>query len=833
LGPWASDVRQLLNQIVLGFCRCVLGSRSIALASLIAARDVNDLLCLDLLLAEAIEQPVTLFIDNAEHLGPESAGLVEHLIRNGPEGFRTYLSSRVAAKLDTIGLMASDLVVDICAKDLAFTYKQTEKLVRDALGVPVLASLVECIHEASEGWPIAINLGIQAVRQLGQYNASPGFHRRWERLLDEYIVKHAFELLTDDQIRYLGTAAHFDVFDDTIVQIAGYQGHVKAAINLANDGVPMVRTTNEGDLFRLVPCVRSYLARQRHTDASKLNADIYRAAALHLKSHCPPSLSIKLLLKVGELEQALDLLEGHVEALLESGDVEEIRGWYTKFDHVHLMRRPRVAILFAWAFLFAFELEKVRELLELTERGSEELAGMDETTPAHAMAIQIAIASLEDNLEQSLKLTEKWRKAYEASAPLWLLRHVSNTLTFAALYSPDPAVRSQAKSGLQTARFWDDAVPADLPLIYHHCYVARCYLQEGDFASASLNLDQAEQAVARIGEPSINAAFMPMALRGLIQWERGEFESIETTLGDHLEQILKGSTIQVCQDAAVAVARMHCARHNFGKAIDVLDQLIDVVSSPQNSNRRILEVLREKLRVFFFQNNISEAEKTLSHMREIAKSVISKSRFWNEHVRSVIASSEGLVEFARAKYAGVIDKLLPHLEDLDHAGLLYYSAQVRALLTAAYWKTGDKELALHNLAQVLRLGREAQLKWTILDWRPALEPLIRIYVDRAGEAPPRSTDGLSAAYAMSFVLDAKGHANARVLAQIEDLVGTLTEREREIFELVAAGISNKQIAARLSLSTNTVKWHLKHAYEKTGARTRLDAARLARPGHLT
>jgi LuxR family maltose regulon positive regulatory protein len=323
-----------------------------------------------------------------------------------------------------------------------------------------------------------------------------------------------------------------------------------------------------------------------------------------------------------------------------------------------------------------------------------------------------------------------------------------------------------------------------------------------------------------------------MALRGLIQWERGQFESIETILEDHLDQILRGSTVQVCQDACVAVARMHCARRNFGKAIDVLDQLTNVIASTQKSSRRTLEISREKLRVFFFQNNISEAEKTLSQMREIAVAVTSENRFWSDHVRSVMLSSEGLVEFARAKYGAVIDNLLPHLEGLDRAGLLYYSAQVRALLAAAYWKAGNKDLALRSFAEVLRFGREARLKWTILDWRPALEPLVRLYADGASDASPHSPDGLTAAYAMNLVLEAKGPPNLGGLEKTEDLVGSLTEREREIFELVAAGLSNKQIGARLSLSTNTVKWHLKHAYEKTGARTRLDAARLARPGYI-
>jgi DNA-binding CsgD family transcriptional regulator len=47
----------------------------------------------------------------------------------------------------------------------------------------------------------------------------------------------------------------------------------------------------------------------------------------------------------------------------------------------------------------------------------------------------------------------------------------------------------------------------------------------------------------------------------------------------------------------------------------------------------------------------------------------------------------------------------------------------------------------------------------------------------------------------------------------------LTDRQREIIELVAAGLSNKEIAERLVTSVRTVEGHLYHAYQRLGARS--------------
>ena len=51
----------------------------------------------------------------------------------------------------------------------------------------------------------------------------------------------------------------------------------------------------------------------------------------------------------------------------------------------------------------------------------------------------------------------------------------------------------------------------------------------------------------------------------------------------------------------------------------------------------------------------------------------------------------------------------------------------------------------------------------------------------------------------------------------------LTNREREILALLADGLGNKQIAARLGISTNTVKTHLELLFEKIGVSSRAEA----------
>lgn len=65
-----------------------------------------------------------------------------------------------------------------------------------------------------------------------------------------------------------------------------------------------------------------------------------------------------------------------------------------------------------------------------------------------------------------------------------------------------------------------------------------------------------------------------------------------------------------------------------------------------------------------------------------------------------------------------------------------------------------------------------------------------------------------------------------VLRRVETHLPKLSLREREVAALVAEGLSNKEIASRLSISVATVKDHVHHILSKTGLsnRTALTAA---------
>ena len=75
--------------------------------------------------------------------------------------------------------------------------------------------------------------------------------------------------------------------------------------------------------------------------------------------------------------------------------------------------------------------------------------------------------------------------------------------------------------------------------------------------------------------------------------------------------------------------------------------------------------------------------------------------------------------------------------------------------------------------------------------------------------PSHAAEGLPAAPAQTAVLD--------------ELTESLTRREVEVLQMLAGGLSNKEIAARLNISDHTVKFHVASILGKLGAASRTEA----------
>lgn len=121
------------------------------------------------------------------------------------------------------------------------------------------------------------------------------------------------------------------------------------------------------------------------------------------------------------------------------------------------------------------------------------------------------------------------------------------------------------------------------------------------------------------------------------------------------------------------------------------------------------------------------------------------------------------------------------------------------------------------------LGRPERLLAAAVAYQSAIEP--RPYraaytsAEAADRLRKRVADGALDGECAEAVLAVAGHASSKVRRD-----DALTPRETEVLGLVARGLSNREIAARLVLSEKTVRNHVERTYAKVGATNRVGAS---------
>lgn len=161
--------------------------------------------------------------------------------------------------------------------------------------------------------------------------------------------------------------------------------------------------------------------------------------------------------------------------------------------------------------------------------------------------------------------------------------------------------------------------------------------------------------------------------------------------------------------------------------------------------------------------------------------------------------------------------------------------QCAVLLAACYWRTDQPAKALHWMEQAVEIGYQRGFRRVYYEPGPAAAEMLYTLQQRG--ACPEAAAVLLAGYGAWSGARVAGVAAGVTAGQAAgEAVGggihALSEREEEILALLAAELSNKEIARRLNISAITVRNHTSSIYAKLEVDSRKRAVARARVLHL-
>jgi LuxR family transcriptional regulator, maltose regulon positive regulatory protein len=175
--------------------------------------------------------------------------------------------------------------------------------------------------------------------------------------------------------------------------------------------------------------------------------------------------------------------------------------------------------------------------------------------------------------------------------------------------------------------------------------------------------------------------------------------------------------------------------------------------------------------------------------------------------------------------------LLSDLREAGHAaGRTGGEIEVLNLQALTLRATGEGERAVGTLTRALALGEPEGYVRSFVDEGPEMAALISEVLGAQQRRQPHTSDRVPARYLAKLLAAFQQEATKPHID--ERLAEPLSERELEVLALIAAGESNREIAARLFISMSTVKSHVNNLFRKLQARNRTQATARAREMNL-
>lgn len=776
-----------------------------------------------------LEESIYLFIDDF-HLIPDqnSSKAMAMILGQPPANLHLIVASRQSLPFDVSRLRMRGLLAEIGIDRLRFDQDEAASFLNLA-GHTLSASEIQTVVNKTEGWAAGIQLASISLAQRKSkfFSLISGEHAEIATFLAEDVLSH----LPESTVEFMERTSILARMNPELCTVLTGRPDARAQIDALDRQSLFVFSLDEKrHWYRYHHLFADFLQRRLRDRDPDLLADLHRQASDWFADRDLFEEGVAHAVQAGDHVRAATILEKGCADLLYAGRPSMLVQWSKSIPQAVLREFPRLQLEIAWSIILEWNFKDAQQILLDAERKTEELGAARgqawlDLMRKIVMHRKVMLYLFTDDMRSVESEIENGISTFPEDDP-YLRGNLDTNLLYARreLYRLDDVNKIDAR-----AREYYDKAGRVFVLVWHESIAGPTWFLKGETPRAEKSLKTAMEIAEAIEGPFSALKAMPALLLAEILYEQNRCEEAAELITQYGGQAEKKGFL----DHLAAYYTVKSSLEFRAGAVDAARATLALGRA--SAERHGFERLRRRVEQEELRQAVLQSD--LSKLSRFNGTPVDDARL---HPRNDTSSGDEtkVLTWARARWtlgdgtkaANVLKQWIVFCRD---RGAVRSEVRLLIALAVCLAVSGKQKESARRMRDAVRRAAGPGFVRCFLDEGTVVETLLRSMFNNCSEVND-PVEAFGRKLLESLAREPNYVAQANVVgvdaANEEDTLAppeALNAREREILNLVSLGLSNKEIALRLSLAEASVKWYLQQIFTKLDVRRRIRAVRRA------